>query len=903
MFPVDQIPSGHPLELLNPGATCSNISSTYSWFWWDFTTLSANQFLTATGRQTITQPGANAFYAYSYPYSWSANTGRETSNTINMFFLLDTEGMFYHFYIIDKAWDGTGGDYRMTLSGMPPVSAVANNPLGVDGVHPTPGDRTGISYHDSYTTVGGKAEGYPHATPLTGTPTTGVLPIMLRDDPWNRYTYDAATGRYRFVWHWLECCTDGMVLGPMPGCVGGSAASPSYNITYEGDCANMVGLAQGTRVSMWNPLGPAYTPGGCNGGDLEIPVPGVQKAANWIHYDIPMDQTCSWTSGIQISAEPCNTACSRYTNCGECNSQPKCGWDSSDNSCVATCQIPDPAASLTVYGETCSVCSAKDNAFDCMCEPGCGWAPLDSNGIGGLGMCVSGTPDYPSVNTVTVVQWETKGCAAACGLETPPATPGVPPTVPFVSPSTCCPIDAPKSQCYRAAYNEKSAFANVRLMDEYGVMPATNYPAHHPKVAMGVAGGASATSQVPAVDLWSRIGVTSAVDPSVEVVNGSVAFFAYSYPSSYSSNTGYESDNALVTFLVQDDNCQTYLLVLVDRAGDGSGGYLKLNMTTTGVPVSEFGVLSGGTSGVHGGGFTGAPVTFLNDPQARIDTYDAYDGGIVSWEWDECCNDGMVVGPLPYGRDWSVNMKVMTHETRGLDSFKIGTYDAERNDVGFVAANIRKATPKWGGLQYDSMECTSWCQRYTDCASCFRDEQCMFSSQHGGCIAKDAYIYDFGCVRPAGALTTKIMTRGGEAFERESRLDGFDSMLMMRFGLPDSLEMTCPCAQRYRICVTIYNENMEPVSGLGAKSPSTMSMSGFGSSKLDNQAICVPPRLDYQYTFVDFGPPLTDNTVYHAYSYLCVEQGTLNRDDCSPVAIDTFTLTVSPPPPSPPPPM
>merc|ERR1719421_1926476 len=155
----------------------------------------------------------------------------------------------------------------------------------------------------------------------------------------------------------------------------------------------------------------------------------------------------------------------------------------------------------------------------------------------------------------------------------------------------------------------------------------------------------------------------------------------------YSSNTGYESDNSMVTFLVQGDDCLTYILVLVDRPGDGSGGYLQLNLTTTGTG-------------------SGGPIAFLNDPQlleSTFQAYDTYSDGVVSWEWDDCCNDGMVVGPLPYGRDWSVNMKVLTKETRGLDTFKIGTYDAERNDIGFVSANIRKATTKWGGLQYDSM--------------------------------------------------------------------------------------------------------------------------------------------------------------------------------------------------------
>ena len=40
-----------------------------------------------------------------------------------------------------------------------------------------------------------------------------------------------------------------------------TVASTGFNVTYEADCANMVGLEQGTRISMWNPLGPAYNPG------------------------------------------------------------------------------------------------------------------------------------------------------------------------------------------------------------------------------------------------------------------------------------------------------------------------------------------------------------------------------------------------------------------------------------------------------------------------------------------------------------------------------------------------------------------------------------------------------------------------------------------------------------------
>merc|ERR1711988_1551505 len=155
----------------------------------------------------------------------------------------------------------------------------------------------------------------------------------------------------------------------------GTGSNVAPTAWYEADCANMVGLEQGTRISMWNPLGPAYNPGGCNGAPLDVPVAGVVRAANWIHYDVPMDQSCTWTSGIQLSARSCATACSMYTNCGECSSTPECGWDESSSGCRAVCEQP---YGLTIYGETCSVCRSQPDPFSCMCEPGCGWAPLEN---------------------------------------------------------------------------------------------------------------------------------------------------------------------------------------------------------------------------------------------------------------------------------------------------------------------------------------------------------------------------------------------------------------------------------------------------------------------------------------------------------------------------------------------
>jgi hypothetical protein len=430
---------------------------------------------------------------------------------------------------------------------------------------------------------------------------------------------------------------------------------------------------------------------------------------------------------------------------------------------------------------------------------------------------------------------------------------------------SCADRDAPKWQCYRAAYNEKRAFAAYRLLDEYAVLPANSFPAGHQS--------APATQTHPAAvldcqHLWYQRGALAS--PQVPVSTGQ-AFFAYGYPEAFSSNTGYEAANSMVTFMVQDGCCTTYLLVLIDKP-DGTGGFVNIDLMTTGLAAD--------------------PIDFLNDPQGVVNgntealdsyTYSSnHENGTVSLTWSTG-NDGFVVGPLPYNRTWSVNMKVASAHrlTRGLETFKIGSYDSYRNDVGFVEASIQKATHGWGGLQYDAMECTDWCQRYTDCSACVKDEQCQFSSAHGGCVAADAYIYNFGCPRPMYAPPTHIMHREGEAYSRESVADNFDAALVMRYGYDARLDMTCPCNTRYHYFATVYDvaDGMRPV-----------------------YTIKQQMRTTYQHTFVDLPASTTAGREYKIYSYLCVAQGTLDRDDCSPVTVDTWISQHNPPPPSPPPP-
>jgi len=251
----------------------------------------------------------------------------------------------------------------------------------------------------------------------------------------------------------------------------------------------------------------------------------------------------------------------------------------------------------------------------------------------------------------------------------------------------------------------------------------------------------------------------------------------------------------------------------------------------------------------------------------------------VSFGWDAFDNDGMVIGPFPK-TEWSLNTAVITRETRGLDEFCIGTYDSNKNDIGCITLGIKKATDRWGGVQWEALDCTTYCQRYSDCGECVKDENCQFAPQNGGCVSKGAYIYDFGCPRPAFAPLTKIITRNEAAYYREAGRDDWESTAVLRVAM-DRIDMTCPCDVQYRISATVYSEDMKPLHVIND----------------------VKPRLDHRHTFVDI-PGMVNNTCYRIYSYICIAQGTLGRDDCSPAKIDPYCTNWAPnssPPPSPPP--
>ena len=133
-------------------------------------------------------------------------------------------------------------------------------------------------------------------------------------------------------------------------------------------------------------------------------------------------------------------------------------------------------------------------------------------------------------------------------------------------------------------------------------------------------------------------------------------------------------------------------------------------------------------------------------------------------------------------------------------------------------------------------------------------------------------------------LETKVLNRDPMSYERESTMDGWDSAQVIRYTLPTSLDLSCPCASRYRICATVYDASMNPIY------------------RMD----CTPPRLDYPHTFVDLpaAGPAPFGRRYSALSFSTGRRTTSTLScassrarsaatDCSPVAKTTITMAVA----------
>lgn len=234
--------------------------------------------------------------------------------------------------------------------------------------------------------------------------------------------------------------------------------------------------------------------------------------------------------------------------------------------------------------------------------------------------------------------------------------------------------------CYRVKWDSGASFQLLR--------PVSKFPSEHAVVQRGVCGGANAGDPIPNIGRWSTSGSTDRNSASCleccqcttsfssscrgkgQVYGGSL-FYAYNFPKSSSSNTGYEAAETHILFFVQDTSNQLWLAIVLDAANNADGGKLRLAINSTGV-----------------GGY-GTKIQLRDDYVAdrascasiTSDCYawDTVSGrGTFSWKWATCCTDGMVLGPLP---STGFSMELKYNGIEGLNQFKLGDYRNEPTTV------------------------------------------------------------------------------------------------------------------------------------------------------------------------------------------------------------------------------
>ena len=810
-----------------------------------------------------------AFYAYGYPYQHSANTGRERSNAVSMFTVMDTKLLWSVLYIIDKPFDGSGGSLMTNVRS------------------------TGTAVHDDYRGVHGT--GWPtdvnDATPGT---TFFPMEIMLYDDLWEQadhngaiggtashFTWNAGQGSGEMFWNWLACCTDGMILGYLPqseeafsvtfdwtppgyalkGYLNSTNATENntiigynvttypngsngtynvtepiwLNLTIPGDPGVFNAHENGTYFYFWNsvPFGQGHDPDGERyynnvtntyfgiSSDASIdsiydvwstyPQAGARitntdfRNGNIVKYDIMphMQAKCPY-HGVQLRNSRCSTYCSQHSTCGMCSGDMWCAWNTQSSSCVnnpantsftpGTAYPFDATGSNSFYvgfGMTCPSCAAQTNAYDCLAlaaSDGCGWAALPAPG-----KCISGNPDYPSDHTVTVVQW------------------------------------APPSMCYMFSYNTKKAFAEYKLMHEFGIYPITRWMADHPKVADGVCGGGTngtaggssyAGELILPYSYWSPTGHMDSSTGDCELVSSGVAFYAYDYPFNYSANVGsrgggmYGKDAARI-FLVQDTSDTTYMLMIIDVPLDRNVGTLTMSLQSN-VNVTMNFTDDPGPAFDSSYGSSGSLLLADTVEYQNISTVGGRNNSwMLNFNWGGLDSDGLVVGPLAPQDSWKIDFQAHADISHGANFFDIGSYDSAKGAIGYPSIEVgsristKFATEEWGGVSIQAMECTDYCQaRYDTCEECNADERCQFARLNGGCVSALAYVPSNGCPAPPEP-PERVYANVAMPYSYGQ------TALMLKIRRPDKLNFACPCVYHYY--VVLYKHD-DPLNEVGYKS-------------------------------------------------------------------------------------
>ena len=166
---------------------------------------------------------------------------------------------------------------------------------------------------------------------------------------------------------------------------------------------------------------------------------------------------------------------------------------------------------------------------------------------------------------------------------------------------------------------------------------------------------------------------------------------------------------ALIYFIQMYDEVkrqtETFLVISLSMADNPSGGRCKVKIDSPNLAKQ------------------GVEIQLCDDP----DECEGYKGnwnpqkgqGIVgTFAWPAHAADGVVMGPIP-NENYCLNVQFL--DVRGLNKFKIGSYNEDTRDLDFLEYTVKEAKE---GFAICGYSCNTYCARLASCGQCSADPNC-----------------------------------------------------------------------------------------------------------------------------------------------------------------------------------
>jgi len=150
----------------------------------------------------------------------------------------------------------------------------------------------------------------------------------------NKGCYSWENGKGNFIWQWNKCCTDRMVLGPLP--------KKNFCLDIQVNRKNTL-----TSIALGHQSGSSKS--------LEL-------------------ENLPFMENITVCGYECDSVCETLTTCGACANHDACGWCGATQTCSPVYDnYVCPSDWRSVDNGCCDECSVADSCTSCVVIDGCGW--------------------------------------------------------------------------------------------------------------------------------------------------------------------------------------------------------------------------------------------------------------------------------------------------------------------------------------------------------------------------------------------------------------------------------------------------------------------------------------------------------------------------------------------------